>query len=360
MIVNGRRFDVTPNLRRLLRYMTQPLGQFFWIDVICINQKDDSERSLQVRRMSETYSKSIKTASWVGLDDNEVRLVMALDLDPSRSVILDRTNARPYEKAFTALTCRRYWKRIWVQQEVLLQKNVIVCCGPYQQPLDQLLEWGSLQQRQFRTRNPISDNIGTYSQEGPVALLTLLVWFADCQCTDARDQIFALLSLMEEEECVAFEPYVDYRLRLGDVVRVTLRHIRHFSGQRRLARQLDSVLHALSKAGDSECATAVRREYQRLLDASRAAGGVLVRKTVSAEECRALDMRSQLNGEVTWLEIFRGVFSDAADPSQIRGFRGAETWVFDPPLSRAREDHLLGLDRIDVMYPPRDRLPVSA
>lgn len=54
--LNGQPYPVTTNLEQALRYIRlehecRPL----WIDALCINQSDLSERSHQVRRMREIY-----------------------------------------------------------------------------------------------------------------------------------------------------------------------------------------------------------------------------------------------------------------------------------------------------------------
>lgn len=54
-------FAVTQNLHAALkRLRLQHQSRLLWVDAICINQDDTSEKSFQVAMMSEIYSKTIK------------------------------------------------------------------------------------------------------------------------------------------------------------------------------------------------------------------------------------------------------------------------------------------------------------
>ncbi|PMD45794.1 hypothetical protein L207DRAFT_419184 [Hyaloscypha variabilis F] len=49
--------NITPYVDSLLRHLRKPhKSRCLWIDALCINQKDDVEKSEQVRRMRDTYS----------------------------------------------------------------------------------------------------------------------------------------------------------------------------------------------------------------------------------------------------------------------------------------------------------------
>jgi hypothetical protein len=68
--VNGATFEVTGNLHEALSCLRDVItraGQDFkvWVDAICINQHDVTEKSMQVPRMSQIYSGAERTLIWL-------------------------------------------------------------------------------------------------------------------------------------------------------------------------------------------------------------------------------------------------------------------------------------------------------
>lgn len=58
---------VTPNCHSALRHLRDKLGNFtIWIDAICINQRDESEKMSQILLMGDIYSKAKITYIWLG------------------------------------------------------------------------------------------------------------------------------------------------------------------------------------------------------------------------------------------------------------------------------------------------------
>ena len=82
--VNGRLFKVTSNLFAALKAVKQYLDrhemvdQYVWVDAICINQNDNSEKSVQVRRMNEIYSKARRTLVWLGAESEKSDMIMSV------------------------------------------------------------------------------------------------------------------------------------------------------------------------------------------------------------------------------------------------------------------------------------------
>ncbi|KAH6716038.1 heterokaryon incompatibility protein-domain-containing protein, partial [Leptodontidium sp. MPI-SDFR-AT-0119] len=60
---------VTQNLyAALLRLRKKQQHRTLWVDAICINQGDDSERIHQVRQMKDIYQAASRTLVWLGPD----------------------------------------------------------------------------------------------------------------------------------------------------------------------------------------------------------------------------------------------------------------------------------------------------
>lgn len=73
MLLNGKRFAITPNLFMALWHITvcrdKPL--VLWVDAICINQSDNAEKAQQVGMMREIYEGASRTIVWLGPDEDD-------------------------------------------------------------------------------------------------------------------------------------------------------------------------------------------------------------------------------------------------------------------------------------------------
>ncbi|KAK2009000.1 hypothetical protein LZ32DRAFT_631198 [Colletotrichum eremochloae] len=59
--------SITPNVTSLLQSLRRADGpRVLWIDAICINQADISERNVQVQQMRSIYTRAIRTVIWLG------------------------------------------------------------------------------------------------------------------------------------------------------------------------------------------------------------------------------------------------------------------------------------------------------
>ncbi|KAI0969273.1 heterokaryon incompatibility protein-domain-containing protein [Xylaria arbuscula] len=108
-----------------------------WVDALCIDQQNHTERSQQVQLMTEIYAKATQVAIWLGPSENDSQLAIDLlqDLvigenDPERisALLLFPAQLRAIE-AVVHLFQRDYWKRLWVVQEVFNAKSIKVFCG---------------------------------------------------------------------------------------------------------------------------------------------------------------------------------------------------------------------------------------
>jgi hypothetical protein len=73
ILVSGKSFNVDENVHdamRILRsYTSVPLP--LWVDCICINQKNDQEKSKQIPLMPYVYGHSFITLIWLGIPTEE-------------------------------------------------------------------------------------------------------------------------------------------------------------------------------------------------------------------------------------------------------------------------------------------------
>ncbi|KAF4829834.1 Heterokaryon incompatibility protein 6, OR allele [Colletotrichum siamense] len=156
--VNGVETNVTRNLRlalQTLRHQSRKPGGFkLWVDSICINQDNVPERNVQVAQMGKIYSQASHVAIWLGdaseTSEAAMRLVnnchkLNSDIEVIESVINDELGGR----ALTELLQRRYWKRMWVFQEIVLSRSATVYCGQHSARWDDFKRLDSISGRPF-------------------------------------------------------------------------------------------------------------------------------------------------------------------------------------------------------------------
>jgi hypothetical protein len=347
--LNGCYFDVGPNLHNALLYMRNGLSGWFWIDAICINQPNIVERNEQVSEMTQTYANATFVASWVGLCDEGLHPAFTLDVRTTRLLDLPRTEQERLHASLSRLSNLQYWKRIWIQQEVLLNPTVILFCGQYTQPMHPLIAWTERQSGHWRRDistttifSELNQTIEWFSfRKAPVLRLLTLAGFRKQQSTDPKDKLYALLSQVVEHEREALRPYFpDYSLTLSQMLLVTFVHVRRFAGQKRAALQLDSVLYCFGDPGDSACGNVVRGYYWDLREAAVGADGVRS-LTLSSKDRRSLKNMKLLGNKINALDICDCIFAQETGPAagtrtdvrSSRRWQRSGVWVFDPELS---------------------------
>jgi hypothetical protein len=165
IICDEHKVTVTYNLfcalRRLVPIQDGPSAQFgnldIWIDQLCINQKDLSERNQQVAIMDQIYGQARTVTAWLGESDSHTdKAIQLLEIswdipvsdDPSfdiKSLILNI----PSEQwlALSSLLSRPYFRRAWVVQEVALAKQLVLLCGNRVIPWEHLVHLSNFTQK---------------------------------------------------------------------------------------------------------------------------------------------------------------------------------------------------------------------
>ncbi|KAF2854154.1 hypothetical protein T440DRAFT_442650 [Plenodomus tracheiphilus IPT5] len=131
IIVNGRTIAVSTNLFTALRALRRTsMTATIWADALCIDQKNNSEKSRQVALMGRIYKKGRQT--WVSLgcpDERATGLEDSLD-DPGQQ------HQKMAASMLTWIATHEYWSRVWIVQEIALsQKDPICLFGRHQVPL---------------------------------------------------------------------------------------------------------------------------------------------------------------------------------------------------------------------------------
>lgn len=260
ILVNGSWLNIGKNLWSALfrlRYKNKP--RVVWADAICIDQSDNEERGQQVQIMHNIYRQASGVLVWVGehaenstyvvasiddgmIDENEKQspspLEGTLDWHNDENLICDESEENSdgeaereqedREEAFRRLLERPWFYRTWIIQEVLLNENVMLLCGPHAISFQAL---GAQRHKHYGLMPPegilnpwekyedldgaaLFRNLQTFPTRSHIKATDLLSHSRQCLATDPRDKVYAILGLLEGELM-----RVDYTISTAEVYR---------------------------------------------------------------------------------------------------------------------------------------------
>ncbi|KAF2127469.1 HET-domain-containing protein [Dothidotthia symphoricarpi CBS 119687] len=148
---DGFEILVTLNLYQFLEQQSQHIGvakkEYYWIDQICINQRDLNEKARQVSMMDKIYKSARQVIAWLGPEDpftkEAVRTIKYLacliaDLQDKQ---VERFLSKVQQEgpvdikmwdALGAVINRAYFNRAWILQEMILAQRLRFYCGSYE------------------------------------------------------------------------------------------------------------------------------------------------------------------------------------------------------------------------------------
>ena len=133
--LHGHNFLIPQNLAAALRHLRHKTGDgtiSMWVDFLCINQADVSEKSLQIVRMRTIYERAARVLCWLGDEDDQSRIACKkftellnilpkemLSRDPSMSLLANNIpvlQANLSDEDWAALGIffsNPWWNRVW-------------------------------------------------------------------------------------------------------------------------------------------------------------------------------------------------------------------------------------------------------
>ena len=205
--------DITENLSLALRRIRGPnRPKSMWVDAICINQDDHEEKAIQVNMMGDIYASATRTIAWLG--EKSADSDVAMDFMGS---LRQRTFDQQDDDSRVEQTCwpaicrlmqRKWWTRIWVIQEALMSRRVIVQCGEKRADIPnfaRLLGESRVEQVSDQpspsSESPFKEILSTWYakkrlvETSGLSLQALIFSTRGFQASVWRDRIFALLAL---------------------------------------------------------------------------------------------------------------------------------------------------------------------
>ncbi|KAK4664534.1 uncharacterized protein QC763_0086990 [Podospora pseudopauciseta] len=130
--IGAASLPVTKSAHDALRHLRlKDRDRRVWIDAICINQDDNTERNRQVEYMGQIFKGASRVLAWLGPTnpgtDEAFELIRAVSAKSPMKPALDVWRAI---EPLTTLMNRPFWSRTWILQEVICpEKAPLIGCG---------------------------------------------------------------------------------------------------------------------------------------------------------------------------------------------------------------------------------------
>lgn len=186
--LNGVDFAVGVNLFDALHCLRgRGESGFFWIDALCVNQADLSERNKQLKLMSITYSRATSVMVSLGLKYAKLQTQLSKARSPSEKQMAERQLARD-------LIHDDYWSRLWTIHDIGHARKVQICYGTQTTPWNAFIAF--IKTQDSRDQGPL-ELVRQLDQQrsGSRRLRDLLYAHRHALCKDPRDKIYGLIGL---------------------------------------------------------------------------------------------------------------------------------------------------------------------
>jgi hypothetical protein len=212
IILDGKTFHIRENLWHALRCLRRPQARILWIDAICIDQNNISERNHQVSQMGNIYRNARQVIIWLGMESPSSWNAFSCIRGYSRAPISWLTAIADNSwEAFVELCDRSYWHRLWIIQEVVLEKELEIHCGNSQLHWEELVKvcknLSSIPELDGdppifkKVRKNIVFHLIRLREARGMSKTTLRELLETCEkslCADPRDKIYGLLGLADD------------------------------------------------------------------------------------------------------------------------------------------------------------------
>lgn len=245
VMCNGATLDVFKNLHNAL-FQLQELGWTsapIWIDAMCINQRDDVEKSAQVNMMGDIFRAASRVVVWLGKSSYATEIALAKarpffhdgvlpeDESTTWAAISSRSSWLIACEALRWVLSRGWFGRVWTLQEAALARETVYLLGSKTVPFDELLTCRFAASGDTSLMAAESVFVGLSSrvaglrfahtahellESGQICTLEAAVTEArNRRAGDGRDKLFGVLSLCGPGDVVGLT--ADYQKPVQDV-----------------------------------------------------------------------------------------------------------------------------------------------
>ncbi|KAI1774158.1 hypothetical protein F4818DRAFT_74872 [Hypoxylon cercidicola] len=210
---------------------------YLWADAICIDQEDspgqrNEEKEHQILMLPRIFRYAKTVFAWLGIEENGSRKVMRKFEDWGTKItqgkheeLKDKIEVTdPIWVSISRLLNRRWFTRMWIVQEVVLARKLIIVCGKHRLSWD--IFYAAAKHCLIRNKYDPKIDIATLDTAKNIIDLgklrnsfqkredfrskqTVFTLLNQCYQKDAtvpRDRIFALLSMATDKDEVGFRP----------------------------------------------------------------------------------------------------------------------------------------------------------
>ncbi|KAF2184176.1 hypothetical protein K469DRAFT_634359 [Zopfia rhizophila CBS 207.26] len=231
--VEGKQSPVLDSLSPFLHiaFKERP-GKWWWIDSICIDQKDNHEKSCQIPLMGRIFQIAERVDVWLGEKTANSDTAMAFleflgldfysyELNPE-SVASRSGYYSGHWIAVESLFRRAWWRRVWTVQECIVARDLLFYCGNSKinrAILGRALSsiWnchgaqGTLRYDAQWNRYRIAEwhwSANEKVRKHGFSLAATLAYLGDHHSTDPRDRIYSLGGLVNDFDLAGVPNYV--------------------------------------------------------------------------------------------------------------------------------------------------------
>jgi len=238
-ITNGR-LEIRKNLYTFFTEFRKccgktPSDQYLWIDQLCIDQSNTSERNHQVQMMSDIYSKATSVIAWLGDGSDKADGVDAHGCNMFKNTYdaacVWKDSGDPVALAY--ILHSEYFRRLWIVQEFILARQIRVLVKGVWLANDTRgweCRFGTLDHCLQRSVPKSAYNIickSSLRRTGEFIHLDIfaaLDRYVGNECVDPRDRVYGLLGLVRVDQRVTVDYEKSNDQLYMDVILVTLRN----------------------------------------------------------------------------------------------------------------------------------------
>ena len=198
----------------LLEWRDATAVKIVWIDALCINQNDLTERGRQVQLMGDLYRSAVRVLIWLG--PSTVATDHAMEMLGTAKIVEVQLSLLAGEES-SALTdwCENpYWSRIWIIQEVLLARTALLLYGSKTANARYVVAFFTLLRNARCSSRILESPAATLFEQAwdqsnterspaeqvdpDTTLSKLILANRQSKCLDKRDHVYALMSLASD------------------------------------------------------------------------------------------------------------------------------------------------------------------